>query len=76
MSRSCCELNHLRGALALSVSQRWDWLRQAVDLGFATARDRARRGLITLRPHGEVLWSPERERAWQAAQLSVGDTQA
>jgi len=62
------ELNHLRVALALDVRQRWEWLRQAMDFGFATARDRARRGLSTLGPHGEVLWSPERERQWGRAE--------
>lgn len=55
------ELNHLRDALALDTVARWHWLRQAMDFGFAIARERASRGLITLGPHGEVLWSPEHE---------------
>lgn len=61
------ELNHLRAALAMDVRQRWEWLRQAMDLGFAIARERARRGLISLGPNGELLWSPERERDWSAS---------
>ena len=61
------QLNHLRDALALDTAQRWQWLRQAMDFGFAIARDRANRGLITLGPHGEELWSPERKREWGKA---------
>lgn len=53
------ELNHLRDALAMDVAQRWAWLRDAMDQGFAMAQERARRGLVTLGPHGEVLWPPE-----------------
>jgi hypothetical protein len=57
-SYSDAELNHLRDALTMNVSQRWAWLRQAMDFGFAVAQQRARRGLVTLDPHGEVLCSP------------------
>lgn len=59
-------LNHLRDALRLSHEQRWHWLRDAMDLGFVTARRRAEQGLVTLGPHGEVLWpnlSPTGARA-------------
>lgn len=53
------ELNHLHDALAMDVSQRWAWLREAMDYGFAIAQERARRGLVTLGPHGEVMWAPD-----------------
>ena len=55
------ELNHLRDALALSHAQRWAWLREAMDFGFAVARKRAEQGLSSLGPHGELFWSPESE---------------
>lgn len=50
-------LNHLRDGLAMDVSQRWAWLREAMDCGFAMAKERARRGLVTPGPHGEVIWT-------------------
>lgn len=50
------ELNHLRDALEMDVAQRWAWLQEAMDYGFAMAQQRAARGLVTLGPHGEVLW--------------------
>jgi hypothetical protein len=53
------QLNHLRDALAMDVAQRWAWLREAMDFGFAIAQERARRGLVTLGPHGEVIWAPD-----------------
>lgn len=57
-------LNHLRDALRASSSERWQWLKQAMALGFATARTRAAKGLVTLGPQGEVLWSPRHEALW------------
>lgn len=49
-------INHLHDALGLTHEQRWHWLRDAMDLGFATASRRAKQGLATLGPHGELLW--------------------
>lgn len=43
--------NHLRDALATSHAQRWQWLAQAMDLGFAVARSRASRGLASVDAH-------------------------
>lgn len=54
--------NHLRDALRVSHAERWRWLQQAMELGFRSARARARRGLATLGPHGEVIWSAQHER--------------
>lgn len=55
--------NHLRDALSVSHAERWTWLQQAMELGFRSARSRARRGLTTLGPHGEVIWSAQHEQA-------------
>ena len=60
------ELNHLRDALAMTAAQRWQWLREAMDFGYQLARTRAARGLVTLGPQGEVLWSAVQEAQWQA----------
>lgn len=57
-------LNHLRDALDATAAERWQWLQQAMAFGAATARARARKGLITLGPHGELLWSPLHESVW------------
>ena len=57
-------LNHLRDALRASSSDRWQWLKQAMAFGFATARARAAKGLTTIGPQGEVLWSPLHETLW------------
>jgi hypothetical protein len=57
-------LNHLHDALRASSSDRWQWLKQAMAFGFATARSRAAKGLITIGPQGEVLWSPLHETLW------------
>jgi len=57
-------LNHLRDALRATSADRWQWLKQAMAFGFATARSRAATGLITLGPQGEVLWSPLHETLW------------
>jgi hypothetical protein len=38
-------VSQLRDALAMSHAPRWQWLEQAMDLGFAVARSRAKRGL-------------------------------
>lgn len=32
------ELNHLRDALEMDVAQRWAWLQEAMDYGFAMAQ--------------------------------------
>lgn len=69
MSTDACSfeaaaLNHLRDALDATVAQRWQWLQQAMAFGSATARTRAAKGLITLGPHGELLWSPLHESLW------------
>lgn len=63
------ELNQLRDAQALTPAQRWQWLREAMDFGFDLARSRAERGLLTLGPQGEVMWSPELERQWRKSPL-------
>jgi len=57
-------LNHLRDALRASHADRWQWLKQAMAFGFATARARAGKGLVTLGPQGDVLWSPLHETLW------------
>ena len=44
--------NHLRDALAMSHARRWQWLAQAMDLGFAVARSRASRGLAGVDANG------------------------
>lgn len=73
MSSDACSfeaasLNHLRDALGTSVAERWQWLAQAMAFGSATARGRAARGLISLGPHGELLWSPLHEALWTREQ--------
>ncbi len=60
-------LHHLRDALRATTAERWQWLQQAMAFGFATARSRATQGLMTLGPHGEVLWSPLHEARWTQA---------
>ncbi len=55
---------HLRDTLCTTTAERWQWLVQAMAFGFATARSRATQGLMTLGPHGEVLWSPLHEACW------------
>lgn len=57
-------MQHLRDALHATTAERWQWLQQAMAFGFATARSRATKGLMTLGPHGEVLWSPLHEARW------------
>lgn len=52
--------NHLRDALAMSHAQRWQWLSEAMDLGFAVVRSRARRGLPSVDAHGVELAVRER----------------
>ncbi len=47
--------NHLRDALAMSHASRWQWLAQAMDLGFAVAWSRASRGLATVDSNGVRL---------------------
>ena len=69
MSNDTCSfetaaLNHLRDALGTTVAQRWQWLDQAMAFGSATARARAAKGLISLGPHGELMWSPLHEALW------------
>ena len=69
MSSDACSfetaaLNHLRDALGTTVAQRWQWLDQAMAFGSATARARAAKGLISLGPHGELMWSPLHEALW------------
>lgn len=51
--------NHLRDALAMTHAQRWRWLEQAMDLGFAVVRLRARQGLPSLDAHGVPLGGQE-----------------
>jgi hypothetical protein len=52
--------NHLRDALAMSHAQRWQWLAQAMDLGFAVARSRANRGLPSVDANGHQVKVGER----------------
>lgn len=47
--------NHLCDALTMCHAQRWQWLEQAMDLGFAVARSRAKRGLPSVDAHGVQL---------------------
>ncbi len=47
--------NHLRDALAMSHAQRWQWLAQAMDLGFAVAQSRASRGLPSVDANGHQI---------------------
>ncbi len=61
-------LNHLRDALSTTVAERWQWLDQAMAFGAATARARAAKGLISLGPHGELMWSPLHEALWTREQ--------
>ena len=73
MSNDACSfetaaLNHLRDALGTSVAERWQWLDQAMTFGSATARARAAKGLISLGPHGELMWSPLHEALWTREQ--------
>ena len=44
--------NHRRDALSMSYARRWAWLAQAMDLGFAVARSRASRGLVSVDANG------------------------
>ncbi len=60
--------NHLRDGLCMTVAERWQWLRQAIAFGAATARARATKGLSTLGPNGELLWSPLHETLWTREQ--------
>lgn len=69
MSNDACSfeaasLNHLRDALGTSVAERWQWLDQAMTFGSTTARARATKGLVSLGPHGELMWSPLHEALW------------
>lgn len=69
MSSEACSfeaaaLNHLRDALGATVAERWRWLDQAMAFASATARARAVKGLISLGPHGELMWSPLHEALW------------
>lgn len=59
------ELNHLRDAHAATHAQRWRWLCDSMDFGANLARSRAARGLATLDPHGDLMWSPEMEDEWR-----------
>lgn len=47
--------NHRRDALAMSYALRWQWLEQAMDLGFAVARSRAKRSLPSFDANGVQL---------------------
>ncbi len=58
------EENHRRDASRVRHAERWRWLRDAMDFGFRSALARARQGLITSEPHGEVLWSAVHERTY------------
>lgn len=66
---------HLRDALSLPVDQRLRWLQQAIAFGAATARARAAKGLISLGPHGELMWSPRHEALWAGEQRLPSDTE-
>ena len=73
MSNDACSfetasLNHLRDALGTTVAERWQWLDQAMAFGSATARARAVKGLVSLGPHGELMWSPLHEALWTREQ--------
>lgn len=57
-------LNHLRDTLGTTHAERWQWLEQAMTFGAETARARAGKGLISLGPHGELMWSPLHEALW------------
>lgn len=55
--------NHRRDALAMSHARRWAWLAQAMDLGFAVARSRASRGLVSVDVNGVPFGAGELEGA-------------
>lgn len=55
--------NHRRDALAMSHARRWAWLAQAMDLGFAVARSRASRGLVSVDANGVPFGASELEGA-------------
>lgn len=67
-SLEAASLEHLRDGLRMTVAERWQWLRQAIALGAATARARAAKGLISLGPNGELMWSPLHETLWTREQ--------
>lgn len=56
--------NHVRDALGTTAAERWAWLSEAMAFRTAAARARATRGLVSLGPHGEILWSPMHEALW------------
>jgi hypothetical protein len=57
-------LNHVLDSRRATAQQRWDWLCEAIEVGIAHVRERARRGLVTLDGNGNVYWSPELEEEW------------
>ena len=59
---------HVQDARGATAAQRWAWLCEAIEIGIANARRRARRGLVTYHTDGSVFWSPELEQAWYPAQ--------
>ncbi len=80
MSREACSfeaaaLNHLRDALGTTYAERWQWLDQAMAFAAATARARAAKGLISLGPHGELMWSPQHEALWTREQRLPDDVE-
>jgi len=69
-------LDDLRDVLLMSTpQQRWDWLMEAMDFGLATARARGQRGLVTLDPHGEIMWSGLHERLWNNGRQRPSEAQ-
>lgn len=62
------EINHLRDALSLTPTARWQWLQQAMEFGASLARSRAKAGLSTFDCRGKLLWSPLHERVWTSDQ--------
>ncbi|MCD9008003.1 hypothetical protein LDO31_17535 [Luteimonas sp. XNQY3] len=65
--------HHLRDALQVSHAERWRWLQDAMAHGVQSARARGRRGLATLGPHGEVIWSALHERVYASEDRLITD---
>jgi hypothetical protein len=62
---------HLSDSLSTTPAQRWEWLMEAMQSTWSLAQFRAKRGEITLGPHGEMLWSPQQQAEWERVILAT-----